>query len=138
MALSWIPRGILNRLQHLCSRFLWKGHQLGKIFAWVKWEHIALPKKLGGLGMKNLVSLSKALVVKICLHVLTAKNLWTEVVTRKYINPLHTIDWIRRPNWNRYNISLIWHVLLNSIDHIRVGLVWRIGSRNQVCIGLDP
>eukprot|EP00253_Pinus_taeda_P036677 PITA_36677 len=27
MALTWIPKGILNRLQHICSRFLWTGQQ---------------------------------------------------------------------------------------------------------------
>jgi len=33
MTLAWIPKGILSRLQSICGRFLWKGHQPGKLFA---------------------------------------------------------------------------------------------------------
>lgn len=36
MTLAWIPKGILNRLQSICCRFLWKGNLPGKIFAWDK------------------------------------------------------------------------------------------------------
>ena len=30
MTLAWIPHDILNRLQNICARFLWKGHHTGK------------------------------------------------------------------------------------------------------------
>lgn len=48
MSPTWIIRGILSRIQNICCRFLWKGKQQGKIFAWEKWESLALPKKWGG------------------------------------------------------------------------------------------
>eukprot|EP00253_Pinus_taeda_P009728 PITA_09728 len=52
MTLAWIPRGILDRLQKICCRFLWKGNQIGKTFAWTRWETLALPKRWGGWGIK--------------------------------------------------------------------------------------
>eukprot|EP00253_Pinus_taeda_P014329 PITA_14329 len=51
ISLAWIPKGILMRIQKLCCRFLWKGRQGGRIYAWVCWELIALPKKWGGTGI---------------------------------------------------------------------------------------
>lgn len=54
MSLAWIPRGILSRIQNLCYIFLWKSRQEGRIFAWARWELIALPKKWGGWGRDSL------------------------------------------------------------------------------------
>jgi len=54
MSLAWIPMGILSRIQKVCSHFLWKGRKDGKPFAWVKWSKIAIPKKWGGWGLKQL------------------------------------------------------------------------------------
>eukprot|EP00253_Pinus_taeda_P014871 PITA_14871 len=48
MALVWIPRNILAKLQQLSNRFLWAGNQDKRIFAWIGWNKIALPKKWGG------------------------------------------------------------------------------------------
>eukprot|EP00253_Pinus_taeda_P025808 PITA_25808 len=61
MSLAWIPRGILARLQKICCRFLWKGNKQGNLFAWIKWETIARPKKWGGWGIKRLDFFAKAL-----------------------------------------------------------------------------
>lgn len=126
------------RIQYMCHRFLWKGKQDGHINAWVRWDLIALPKKWGGWGLKNLESFSKALAAKMGWQILTAKSLWTEVVYQKYIWPLHTLDWIRLPTWNRMCISSIWHIALNSISYIRDGLVWRIRLGTSIRVGMDP
>eukprot|EP00253_Pinus_taeda_P035540 PITA_35540 len=61
ISLAWIPRGILNRVQALYCRFLWQGNKQGRIFAWVRWEALNLPKKWGGLGIKKLEDFSLAL-----------------------------------------------------------------------------
>lgn len=54
MALAWIPRHILSHLQQLCNRYLWAGSQDKRTFAWIGWQKIALPKKWGGWGLKDL------------------------------------------------------------------------------------
>jgi len=61
MSLAWIPRGILTRIQALCCRILWRGSQSGRIFSWVKWDALILPKKWGGWGLKKLDGFSSAL-----------------------------------------------------------------------------
>jgi hypothetical protein len=44
MSLAWIPKGILERIRKLCSKFLWAGNQEKVIIPWVKWSSLALPK----------------------------------------------------------------------------------------------
>eukprot|EP00253_Pinus_taeda_P021333 PITA_21333 len=75
MSLAWIPRGILARLQKICCRFLWKGNKQGNLFAWVKWETIARPKKWGGWGIKRLDLFAKALAAKLGWQLITSHSL---------------------------------------------------------------
>eukprot|EP00253_Pinus_taeda_P027341 PITA_27341 len=111
MALTWIPKGILNRLQHICSRFLWAGQQTGRLFAWVKWDTIAKPKSW--------------------------ESLWTKVAYVKYIKPLNVLDWFCSRQ-NTHNVSIIWKAVINTIPLLRDGLTWCIREGNSVRIGLDP
>ena len=64
MALTCIPRGILDKIGNICFNFLWGGSQDKKVLPWVRWEHLALPKALRGWGLKNIYYLSKDLAAK--------------------------------------------------------------------------
>jgi len=64
MDLAWIPKNILARLQHICSRYLWNGQQDKNIFAWVSWAKITMPKKWGGWGLKYLALFAQDLAAK--------------------------------------------------------------------------
>eukprot|EP00253_Pinus_taeda_P008270 PITA_08270 len=137
MDLTWIPKGILYRLQHICSRFLWAGQKPRRLFAWVRWDTIAKPKSWGGWGIKKLDLFSKALAAKLGWQLLISESLWTKVAYAKYINPLNILDWIcTQPN--TLNISSIWKAVVNTIPLLRDGLTWRIREGNSVRIGKDP
>lgn len=97
MALTWIPRSILARLQQTCNRYLWNGNQEKRIFAWVSWKKIAIPKKWGGWGLKELPSFAQALAAKMGWTLLTGNNLWTSISYHKYIWPRNILDWVRLP-----------------------------------------
>eukprot|EP00253_Pinus_taeda_P025252 PITA_25252 len=138
MALAWIPRGILSRLQSICCRFLWKGQQTGRLFAWVKWDTIALPKRWGGWGIKRLALFSKALAAKLGWGLLTTNSLWTRVAYAKYIKPQAVLDWICMRQDNHHHISNIWRVVIDTLPLLREGITWRIKEGNAVRIGMDP
>ena len=46
MSLSWIPKGILDRICKVCFSFLWRGCEDHYVMAWVCWEQISIPKVL--------------------------------------------------------------------------------------------
>jgi len=137
MTLVWIPRGILSHLQNLCCKFLWKGNQPGRIFAWTSWESLALPKSWGGWGINRLDTFSQALAAKLGWQLLNNNSLWTKVIVSKYIHPASVQDWIRQDT-KRNNISIIWKVVINTKELIHSGLIWRIRSRTRIQIGIDP
>eukprot|EP00253_Pinus_taeda_P019711 PITA_19711 len=138
MALAWIPRSILARLQQIYNRYLWNGNQDKHIFAWVGWKKIAIPKKWGGWGLKDLPSFAQALAAKMGWTLLTGKNLWTSISYHKYIWPHNILDWVRLPTWPNIGISSVWKALLNSLPLIKDNLVWRVNDGSLARIGMDP
>eukprot|EP00253_Pinus_taeda_P020087 PITA_20087 len=138
MALAWIPRNILGRLQQMCNRYLWNGNQEKRIFAWISWKKITLPKNWGGWGLKELPDFTMALAAKMGWTLLTSQNLWAQVSYHKYIWPLNIMDWARLPSWTSKGCSSIWKALIHSLPLIRDNLVWRINDGMLGRIGLDP
>lgn len=138
MSLAWIPRGILSIIQIICCRFLCKWKQPGKIFAWDKWESLALPKKWGGWGIKRLENFSTSLAAKLVWKLIILHSCWTKVSTSKYIAPQRLMDWLRQPQWNFVDISIIWKAVLESMSLIQGGLTWRIHSGASVRLWIDP
>ena len=65
MSLAWVRQGILLRIKKICCKFLWNGHKEGNPFTWVRWIHIALPKKWGGWGIKRLDLFANSLAAKL-------------------------------------------------------------------------
>lgn len=45
MSLAWIPQGIIQSIHRICHNFLWKGNKERKLYAWIKWISISIPKK---------------------------------------------------------------------------------------------
>ncbi|KAG9442213.1 hypothetical protein H6P81_018067 [Aristolochia fimbriata] len=55
-----------DRLEKIFRDFLWKGGQEGFKYHLVRWEEVCKPKSLGGLGIRRLRIMSKALLGKWC------------------------------------------------------------------------
>eukprot|EP00253_Pinus_taeda_P012058 PITA_12058 len=138
MALAWIPRNILGRLKQLCNRYLWNGNQDKRLFAWISWQKITMPKKWGGWGLKDLLAFARALAAKMGWALLTSQNVWAHVTYHKYIWPQDIMEWARLPSWSSKGCSSIWKALIHSLPLIRDNLVWRINDGTLGRIGMDP
>ena len=44
VALTWVPKGILEKIRIICSRFLWVGSKEDLVLPWIAWEKVARPK----------------------------------------------------------------------------------------------
>ena len=64
MLLSWIPKAILEEACEIFFWFLWSVNKDVQVTPWVRWENIAVPKGLGGWGLKNIFLFAKALSAK--------------------------------------------------------------------------
>jgi len=104
---------------------------------WVKLDSLALPKLLGGWGLKNIHSFSTALTAKIGWRLISSNNLWSKVVTQKYIGLNFVVDWIRRSVRSFQNGSIMWKALVKYFSIISQGLAWKVGKGIFLRIGMD-
>jgi hypothetical protein len=68
MSLAWIPKGILEKIRRICSKFLWEGNHDKSMIPWVKWSTVATPKGLRRLGTEEHFSLLKSIGSKIIME----------------------------------------------------------------------
>ncbi|RVX23479.1 putative ribonuclease H protein [Vitis vinifera] len=80
-----MPKIVARRLEKVQRDFLWGGGNLeGKIHL-VNWKVICTDKDKGGLGLRKLAMLNKALLGKwIWRYACDKDNLWKQVITMKY------------------------------------------------------
>eukprot|EP00253_Pinus_taeda_P003487 PITA_03487 len=137
-ALTWIPKGILEKIRRLCCRFLWAGKKENTVLPWVAWDKLARPKDWGGWGIKRFPEFRLSLAAKSGWRLISMENLWTRVVKRKYIDPIPMEDWIRSQDKKMKHSSVIWKATVEAFTVIEQGLAWKVGDRKHLRIGRDP
>ncbi|KAE8687175.1 hypothetical protein F3Y22_tig00111022pilonHSYRG00184 [Hibiscus syriacus] len=75
-----IPISVLNKLNSIMASFLWGRSSDKKNIHWIKWDLVCKPKKLGGLGIPNLLLLNRALMGKWVWKFAGEKNSWWKSV----------------------------------------------------------
>ena len=84
MSLFCMPKSVIKRLEKIKRDFLWGGGNLERKLL-VKWKVICLSKDKGGLGIRGLLNLSKALLRKWNWRFAIEDNtLWKDIIRLKY------------------------------------------------------
>jgi len=138
MSLSWIPKGILEKIRRLCFRFLWSGKKVEEVTPWARWKKIAISKGLGGWGLKNIFLFSQALAAKGGWRLIKTDSLWTRVIKHKYLTNISIEDWIRSPRKSHKGGSVIWKAVVKAFPLIESNLAWAVGNGEKLKIGKDP
>ncbi|KAL0663062.1 hypothetical protein Bca4012_099899 [Brassica carinata] len=100
-----LPKACINKINSLCSLFLWKGRSEGNNSARVGWDTVTLTKEQGGLGVKDLHSWNVACILKlIWLLFFRPDSVWVcwfkEVILKGELSnywtvrPSNTFSWL--------------------------------------------
>ncbi|KAL6319095.1 hypothetical protein AAG906_001568 [Vitis piasezkii] len=80
-----MPKSVAKRLDKIQRDFLWGGGSEVKKAHLIKWEAICETKSKGGLGLRKLVLLNKALLGKwVWRLAIDRDDLWKQVIIEKY------------------------------------------------------
>ncbi|XP_043705536.1 uncharacterized protein LOC122655405 [Telopea speciosissima] len=71
-----IPTTIQRKFNGIYSDFLWGQSEWGKRHHWVSWSKVCAPVAEGGLGIRNLEDMTRALRLKGLWRAMTGKSLW--------------------------------------------------------------
>jgi len=84
-SLFTIPASISGQLEKIMRDFPWATNEVETGFHWVKWDDVCLPKREGGLGIRSLRDMNKALKVKWLWRFAREENtLWKDLLKMKY------------------------------------------------------
>lgn len=86
-----VPKWVLKAIKNLQCNFLWGSSGPNRKWALVKWEKVCLPKKVGGIGLRDPEHRNKVMGAKIWWRWLAYPNTpWASLWTTKYAsnNPI--------------------------------------------------
>ncbi|RVW29977.1 putative ribonuclease H protein [Vitis vinifera] len=85
LSLFRMPKGVARRLEKLQRDFLWGGGSTEGKAHLVSWEKVCVSKEKGGLGLRKIVQLNKALLGKWVWRFASARDgMWKRVLVAKY------------------------------------------------------
>ncbi|KAJ0261541.1 Reverse transcriptase zinc-binding domain-containing protein [Hirschfeldia incana] len=103
-----LPKGCIQQVESLCSRFLWNGDITSRAAARVSWRTCCLPKSEGGLGLRDFYIWNQTLVLKlIWLLFRDNESLWASWCKNHRLKQmsLWSLDHQKQGSW-------IWKTLL--------------------------
>ena len=102
MSIVHPSQAIIKKVNAICRSFIWHADANNKALGNVNWKDVCKPKKLGGLGIRNIEYWNKAIVGKLAWHVsdlsesLWARNIhgvYTKGANLMIFNPPITASW---------------------------------------------
>lgn len=98
------------------------------------WKSICQPKEFGGLGFCLFSKFNSALLAKLGWKIASGEdNLWTKLLTKKYLQEDSFFSHIPKPE-----ASIVWRVIVSSRESLLKGTCYRLGNGLSVCTWDDP
>lgn len=79
-----LPKGICEALDRVRRNFIWGRRDKKRTSALITWDKVCEPKNRGGLGLKKMMEMNDALVLKIVWGLLSNNTgLWIKIFRSK-------------------------------------------------------
>eukprot|EP01018_Ginkgo_biloba_P028128 Gb_09466 [translate_table: standard] len=129
MSVFKMPASIRSKIEKIQKTFLWAGSEGKKRLPLMAWDKVCLGKKAGGIGLRNLKDMNKALIGKLGWKLVTMESsVWTRILRAKYLgSPREFLSQNPLPQG-----SVFWNNLQMCRDLLSKGTRWRIGNGQNV------
>ncbi|KAF5202294.1 hypothetical protein FRX31_008119 [Thalictrum thalictroides] len=84
-AYRW-PKSVIKQGERILRNFIWSGNPAISRAVTVRWDDCCKPVMEGGIGMRRLGDVNKALMMKMAWTCLTEDNLFARFMGAKYRN----------------------------------------------------
>ena len=127
MQTCWLPQGVCEQIDHATRSFVWSGRLEGRSLSLVNWEKVVLPKRQGGLGIREARKVNVALLGKLIWRLLTdGGGFWGAVLSRKYFGQQGACEFV-----TSRGASYLWKGLVKTWGILREGFIWELGRGNS-------
>ncbi|XP_057444797.1 uncharacterized mitochondrial protein AtMg00310-like [Lotus japonicus] len=122
MSQVWMPQGVCDKLDATVRNFIWKNRD-GRGIHLVGWDRIALPKRLGGIGLRKTRDHNVALLGKHVWEILVDSNKpWVQLMKARYFPNCSFL--LATENQG----SSVWRGFLKAREVLRPGFEFKIGN----------
>ena len=126
---------VAKRLEKLQISFLWGGGALERKAHFINWDVVCYEKRQGGLGLRNLTLLNKALLGKwIWKFTLNRDCIWKTVISSKY--GLDGLGWCSREVCGPFKVGL-WKEILKESSWAKENWRFNISNGTKIRFRLD-
>ena len=131
-----MPKSVARRLEKLQRDFLWGGGNGEKKAHLVNWEVVCVDKEKGGLGLRKLARLNKALLGKWIWRFACAKEeLWKKVLEAKYGQ--EDFGWRTRKANGVFGVG-VWKEILKESDWCWENMAFKVGKGSKFRFWTNP
>ncbi|RVX21022.1 hypothetical protein VitviT2T_011245 [Vitis vinifera] len=135
MSIFRMPKMVARRLEKVQRDFLWGGGQMEGKTHLVNWEVVCTDKTKGGLGIRKLALLNKALLGKwIWRYASDKDNLWKQVIKVKYGQE----DFGWRPKKTKGAVGVgVWKEIWKESEWCWNNMFFKVGKGNTIKFWTD-
>ena len=134
MACFNLTKSLCDDLSSLICRFWWSHMDKVNKIHWTSWEKLSKPKRVGGLGFRDLHSFNMAMLARQGWRLLqNPSSICARALEAKY-HPGRSI--IEAPPQN--GMSYAWRNILKGVQLLKKGITWRVGDGRNINIWKDP
>jgi hypothetical protein len=133
MSVFNLPKGICKAITDEIASFWWGDDDSKNRMHWFAWWKMCIPKKVGGMGFRDLHNFNIAMLAKQCWRLIqNPESLVARVLSAKCY-----------PDGNILNAgpksgsSYTWQSIVAELQTFRRGYIWRIGTGVQINIWHD-
>ncbi|RVX21200.1 Methionine aminopeptidase 1D, chloroplastic/mitochondrial [Vitis vinifera] len=125
-----------EKTRKLQRDFLWGGGSTERKAHLVNWERVCVSKEKGGLGLRKLVHLNKALLGKWVWRFARAKEeMWKRVLVAKYGQ--EEFGWRTKKTNGAFGVGL-WKEILKEADWCWNNMILKVGKGTKIRFWKDP
>ncbi|KAJ9674776.1 hypothetical protein PVL29_023982 [Vitis rotundifolia] len=135
LSLFRMPKSVAKRLERIQRDFLWGGGSLDKKVHLINWEVVCTHKEKGGLGIRRIDMLNKALLGKwVWRFAFEKDNLWKRVIGVKYGH--EGSGWRTREARGTFGVG-VWKEIMKEANWCWESIEFKVGKGTRVKFWTD-
>ncbi|KAJ4761696.1 RNA-directed DNA polymerase (reverse transcriptase)-related family protein [Rhynchospora pubera] len=130
-----LPASVSSKLNSMIRSFFWENGGKQKMHL-VAWEKIVKPKDQGGLGLRDVTVISRAMMLKLLWKLASKEHTnkpWISLLTAKYMS--------RRNLWLSpapSDCTKLWRGILQVRDVLKPLIKWQVGKGDKCRVLAEP
>ena len=135
LSLFRMPKIVAKRIEKLQRDFLWGGGSLERKVHLINWEVVCTQKEKGGLGIRKIDLLNKALLSKWIWRLASEKdNLWKKVIGVKYGQ--EGFGWRTKEAHGTFGVG-VWKEIMKEANWCWDSIKFKVGKGTRVKFWTD-